>query len=236
MNSASIAPVQQIMLPGSPTIGVLLRRSKRARRMSLRVSRLKGLVTLSLPISCPMAQAEKFVFEKESWIRAHLADLPPTAVAMFGGTFLYQGQLLTICPGQGRQVRAIGEELLVPGPEAMVGARVKAFLKLQARMRLQEATERYAVALGKPYGRLTLRDTTSRWGSCSTQGNINYSWRLIMAPPEVLNYVAADEVAHLAEMNHSARFWAVVERLFPNHAEQRAWLREHGEDLHRYLF
>ena len=236
MNSASIAHVQQIMLPGSPRIGVVLRRSKRARRMSLRVSRLKGLVTLSLPISCPMAQAEKFVFEKESWIRAHLADLPPTTEAMLGGTFLYQGQLLTICPGHGRHVRAIEEELLVPGSEAMVGARVKAFLKLQARMRLQEATERYAVALGKPYGRLTLRDTTSRWGSCSTQGNINYSWRLIMAPPEVLNYVAAHEVAHLAEMNHSARFWAVVERLFPNHAEQRAWLREHGEDLHRYLF
>ena len=236
MNSASNIPVQQIMLPGSPGISVVLRRSKRAQRMSLRVLRLKGLVTLSLPLSCPMAQAKKFVFEKESWIRAHLAALPPTAQAMFGGMVLYQGQLLTICPGQGRQVRVIGEKLLVPGPEAMVGARAKAFLKLQARLRLQEATERYAVALGKPYGRLTLRDTTSRWGSCSTQGKINYSWRLIMAPPEVLNYVAAHEVAHLAEMNHSAQFWAVVERLFPNHARQRAWLREHGEDLHRYLF
>ena len=118
----------------------------------------------------------------------------------------------------------------------MVSSRVKAFFKIQAMLHLHQATDRYAAALGKPYGKITLRDTTSRWGSCSSQGNINYSWRLIMAPPDVLNYVVAHEVAHLAEMNHSAQFWAVVERLYPDYAEQRVWLRKHGEDLHRYVF
>ena len=236
MNSESIVSVQHIILPGNPKITIILRRSKRAKRMSLRILRLKGIVTLSLPESCQIREAEKFVFEKESWIRAHLADLPQSAEAAFGGMVLFQGELLTICRWQGRQVRKTGAKLLVPGTDGMVAARVKAFLKLQARQRLGEATDRYSAALGKSYGKLTLRDTTSRWGSCSTQGNINYSWRLIMAPPEVLNYVAAHEVAHLVQMNHSPQFWAVVEHLYPAYATYRAWLKDHGEELHSYRF
>jgi hypothetical protein len=187
-------------------------------------------------VSCQIREAEKFVFEKESWIRAHLADLPQSAEAAFGGMVLFQGELLTICRWQGRQVRKTGAKLLVPGADGMVTARVKAFLKLQARQRLAEATDRYSAALGKSYGKLTLRDTTSRWGSCSTKGNINYSWRLIMAPAEVLNYVAAHEVAHLVQMNHSPQFWAVVEHLYPAYATYRAWLKDHGEELHSYQF
>ena len=236
MNSESIVSVQHIILPGNPKITIILRRSKRAKRMSLRILRLKGIVTLSLPVSCQIREAEKFVFEKESWIRAHLADLPQSAEAAFGGMVLFQGELLTICRWQGRQVRKTGAKLLVPGADGMVAARVKAFLKLQARQRLAEATDRYSAALGKSYGKLTLRDTTSRWGSCSIQGNINYSWRLIMAPAEVLNYVAAHEVAHLVQMNHSPQFWAVVEHLYPAYATYRAWLKDHGEELHSYQF
>ena len=236
MNSESIVSVQHIILPGNPKITIILRRSKRAKRMSLRILRLKGIVTLSLPVSCQIREAEKFVFEKEAWIRAHLADLPQSAEAAFGGMVLFQGELLTICRWQGRQVRKTGAKLLVPGADAMVAARVKAFLKLQARQRLAEATDRYSAALGKSYGKLTLRDTTSRWGSCSTKGNINYSWRLIMAPAEVLNYVAAHEVAHLVQMNHSPQFWAVVEHLYPAYATYRAWLKDHGEELHSYQF
>ena len=236
MNSESIVSVQHIILPGNPKITIILRRSKRAKRMSLRILRLKGIVTLSLPVSCQIREAEKFVFEKESWIRAHLADLPQSAEAAFGGMVLFQGELLTICRWQGRQVRKTGAKLLVPGTDGMVAARVKAFLKLQARQRLAEATDRYSAALGKSYGKLTLRDTTSRWGSCSTKGNINYSWRLIMAPAEVLNYVAAHEVAHLVQMNHSPQFWAVVEHLYPAYATYRAWLKDHGEELHSYQF
>ena len=236
MNSESIVSVQHIILPGNPKITIILRRSKRAKRMSLRILRLKGIVTLSLPVSCQIREAEKFVFEKESWIRAHLADLPQSAEAAFGGMVLFQGELLTICRWQGRQVRKTGAKLLVPGADGMVTARVKAFLKLQARQRLAEATDRYSAALGKSYGKLTLRDTTSRWGSCSTKENINYSWRLIMAPAEVLNYVAAHEVAHLVQMNHSPQFWAVVEHLYPAYATYRAWLKDHGEELHSYQF
>ena len=236
MNSTSMVSVQHIILTGNPKITVILRRSIRARRMSLRISRLKGVVTLSLPVSCPIREAEKFIFEKESWIRVHLAELPQSVEVAFGKTVLFQGELLTICRWQGRQVCRNGAKLLVPGADGMVAARVKAFLKLQARQRLAEATDRYSAALGKSYGKLTLRDTTSRWGSCSTKGNINYSWRLIMAPAEVLNYVAAHEVAHLVQMNHSPQFWAVVEHLYPAYATYRAWLKDHGEELHSYQF
>ena len=236
MNLPSNTADRQITLPGRPEITVLLRPSRRASRLSLRISRLKGQVTLSLPLSCPMGQAEKFILEKESWIRAHLADLPRVAQAGFDRQLPFAGRLLTIAPGAGRQVELSGDRLLVPGRESLVPARVKAFLKLQARLALQEAVDHYSEPLGRPYGRLTLRDTTSRWGSCSTQGNLNFSWRLIMAPPEVLRYVAAHEVAHLKFMDHSAQFWDQVGDLYGEYEAPRAWLKAQGASLHRFQF
>ena len=101
---------------------------------------------------------------------------------------------------------------------------------------LAEAADRHSAALGRPHAGIVLRDTRSRWGSCTSEGNLMFSWRLIMAPPRILQYVAAHEVAHLAEMNHSPDFWAVVERLFPDYGVCRRWLRENGDHLHRVRF
>ncbi|MFM2356655.1 MAG: hypothetical protein RLZZ528_2391, partial [Pseudomonadota bacterium] len=111
-----------------------------------------------------------------------------------------------------------------------------AFLRVAARTRLNAACDRFAAALGRPYSRIALRDTRSRWGSCTQDGGLMFSWRLVMAPPEVLDYVAAHEVAHLAEMNHSDAFWSVVARLYPDHARQRRWLKAEGSLLHGYRF
>jgi predicted metal-dependent hydrolase len=105
-----------------------------------------------------------------------------------------------------------------------------------ARDRLAAACDRHAQRLGRRPAALVLRDTRSRWGSCSAQGVLMFSWRLAMAPPAVLDYVAAHEVAHLAEMNHSRAFWATVARLLPDHAAPRAWLRAEGGALHRWRF
>ncbi len=115
-------------------------------------------------------------------------------------------------------------------------ARLRAWLRTRARERLADASDRHAARLGMPYRRLTLRDTRSRWGSCSAQGGLMYSWRLVMAPGDVLDYVAAHEVAHLAEMNHSPAFWNTVARLKPGYETPRRWLRENGAALHRYRF
>ena len=122
------------------------------------------------------------------------------------------------------------------GDPAHDGLRAGAFLKHLARDRLTAASDRYATQIGCRYTRVTLRDTRSRWGSCTADGGLMYSWRLIMAPPEVLDYVAAHEVAHLAEMNHSPAFWAVVARLMPGYAARRRWLKQHGQSLHAHRF
>ncbi|GGO54951.1 hypothetical protein SAMN05444398_103187 [Roseovarius pacificus] len=224
------------ILPGNPPVELTLRRSSRARRISLRVSRLDGRVTLTLPQGVRSAAALDFARSKEDWLRAQLQAQPQmTAVAM-GAEIPVEGRLRRIIPATGRRVVLAENELAVPGAADGVAIRLQAWLKTLARDRLAAASDRYAQALGRPYARITLRDTRSRWGSCSSNGGLMYSWRLIMAAPEVLDYVAAHEVAHLAEMNHSPAFWAHVARLYPGYEGPRRWLRDHGSDLHRYRF
>ena len=128
------------------------------------------------------------------------------------------------------------DRLLVPDDPEKLGPRLAAYLRALARDRLAAASDRHAAALRRPYRKITLRDTRSRWGSCTAQGDLMYSWRLVMAPPEVLDYVAAHEVAHLAQMNHSPAFWAVVERLYGDWRPARRWLQVEGASLHRYRF
>lgn len=144
--------------------------------------------------------------------------------------------MLTLTPGAGRAVKLEGDSLLIPGDPAQVATRVAAFLKIRARDRLAAASDHYSAALGRPYSSLTLRDTRSRWGSCTAEGGLMYSWRLIMAPPAVLDYVVAHEVAHLDQMNHSPAFWAVVTRLYPGYQTPRRWLKTQGQALHGYRF
>jgi predicted metal-dependent hydrolase len=127
-----------------------------------------------------------------------------------------------------------GPLICVAGDLSHVPRRVADFLKREARRDLDAAVARHCKALGLAARRITLRDTTSRWGSCSTTGALNFSWRLILAPPFVLDYLAAHEVAHLAHMNHSAMFWRVTRRLFPETDRAEAWLKAHGSGLHRF--
>lgn len=228
--------MDQAILDGDPPVPVLLRRSARARRLSLRVSRLDGRVTLSLPPRASERAALAFLREKESWIRANLEMLPEDRIAQIGAKLPMLGQEYEIVAGKGRVARIEGGQLVVPPAPNMVGARLEAFLKLQAKTRLREASDKYALALNADYGRLTIRDTRSRWGSCTSEGNLMYSWRLVMAPAAVLDYVAAHEVAHRLEMNHSDRFWAHVARVCPDFATHRDCLRTEGQLLHAWRF
>jgi len=226
----------QHVIPGDPPIDLTLRRSGRARRISLRVSGLDGKVTLTLPHGVPEREALAFAREKQDWLRRQLDKRPEDQAIGMGEDLPFQGVPHRIAPGSGSRIVARDGVLHVPGPEATLAPRLQAWLKAQARDRLAAASDHYAAKLGRPYARLTLRDTRSRWGSCSSNGGLMYSWRLIMAPAPVLDYVAAHEVAHLAEMNHSPAFWATVNRLYPGYEPHRRWLRENGTTLHSYRF
>lgn len=221
-------------LPGDPPVPLLLRRSARARRISLRISALDGRVTLTLPKSLPERAALEFAAEKEDWIRGHLARHPGQVAVTFGTVLPVAGRDLRVVRGQARGVRVAGDEIAVSGDRP--ARSLERYLRELARDRLAAASDAYSAQLGRPFHKLVLRDTRSRWGSCSSAGALMFSWRLILAPPEVLRYVAAHEVAHLQEMNHSADFWAVVQDLFGDHEAPRRWLRENGSQLHRYRF
>lgn len=228
--------VSDTFLPGDPPIPLILRRSARARRISLRISQLDGRVTLTMPKRLAEREALDFARSKESWIRKHLAARGADVAVGLGAEFPLGGQMLRVVSGTGTRVQMTQHEIAVPGKPDRVGAKLSAYLRELARDRLAGACDDYAAALGKRYTRITLRDTRSRWGSCTSEGALMFSWRLIMSPPEVLDYVAAHEVAHLAEMNHSPAFWAGVERIYGPYKDPRKWLRTHGNDLHRYRF
>ncbi|MGJ8555997.1 MAG: M48 family metallopeptidase [Sulfitobacter geojensis] len=228
--------MSDIFLPGSPPIGLILRRSARARRITLRISQLDGRVTLTIPKRLAAREAVAFAQSKEGWIREHLEARGADICVGLGSELPVGGQMLRVVAGKGRSVRIGADEIAVPGAADRVGARLGAYLKQVARDRLAGACDDYAALLGRSYNRITMRDTRSRWGSCTRDGGLMFSWRLIMAPPEVLDYVAAHEVAHLAEMNHSPAFWAGVERIYGPYKAPRGWLRKEGNQLHRYKF
>jgi predicted metal-dependent hydrolase len=226
------------VLPGPPPVEVHLKRSARARRFSLRVSRLDGKVTLSMPLRAREGEALAFLRGHEDWLRQALLAMPESALRPVGhgAVIPVEGREVMLAAGTGRRVHVEDDKLLVPGDPTTVGPRVAAWLKVLARDRLAKASTRYAGLVGRTYATLALRDTRSRWGSCSPDGRLMYSWRLVMAPPAVLDYVAAHEVAHLVELNHSAAYWAVVSRICPGWQVQRAWLHAHGQTLHRLRF
>lgn len=225
-------------LPGTPALEVTLRRSGRARRLSLRVSGLDGRATLTMPLRFPQAQALSFLHEKSMWLRKALDRVQAPAPVRPGAVLLFRGQLLELREAAGAQVRPAEGALLVPPDPTGIrsGPRLEAYLKASARAALLPAVEHHSEKLGRRAQAVTLRDTRSRWGSCTSEGRLMFSWRLIMAPPQVLNYVVAHEVAHLAHMDHSPAFWDCVGRLMPDYGAHRHWLRAHGAQLHSYCF
>lgn len=221
---------------GDPAITVMVKRSARARRLSLRVSRLDGRVNLTLPRRTPLFEGRSFVIERESWLRAQLAQVEPQERPAAGGQIPFCGTPHILCAAPLRVPRREGSTIWVPDAPDRVRPALRAWLREEARARLVAASGRYADQIGRSYSKITLRDTRSRWGSCTSNGGLMYSWRLVMAPEAVLTYVAAHEVAHLAEMNHSPAFWQVVEGLDPDWRQSRDWLRHHGAALHRVRF
>jgi predicted metal-dependent hydrolase len=220
---------------------VRLRRHRQARRYTLRIQAARREVVLTLPSRGSIKEATAFAGKHGAWIAARLGRLPQPVSFEHGAVVPLRGVPHRIVhrPGARGTVwtepDGKGQHLLcVAGDAAHTARRLTDFFKRELRRDVERASRRYAHQLGVSIKRVAVRDQVSRWGSCSTSGVLSYSWRLIFAPPYVLDYIAAHEVAHLVEMNHSPRFWRLVERLYPELRRAKAWLDVHGKDLHRY--
>ncbi len=219
---------------------VALKRLKSSRRFTLRVRAASRDVLLTIPSRSSLASAREFAERHAAWIGARLSRLPRPVAFAPGERLPLRGVEHTIVHApQARGVvwietRAEGALLCVAGEAPHVARRVADFLRREAKGDLEAAVARHALRAGVTPRRITLRDTASRWGSCSTNANLNFSWRLILAPPFVLDYLAAHEVAHIVHMNHSPMFWKLTQRLFPDTERAEAWLKAHGSGLHRF--
>lgn len=220
---------------GGHSVDVTIKRSAQARRMSLRIDPAKGVVMV-LPAHASLRDAERFLLAHRVWVAERLARLPGK-VALADGIVVPLGGVPHAIRHQAGARRGVWVEdgaLNVSGQPEHVGRRVADFLKGEAKRVIVPQTQALAERIAKRPGRITVKDTRSRWGSCSATGDLAFSWRLVLAPDWVLTYVVAHEVAHLAEMNHSPAFWAVVDSLFDDAKAARRWLKAHGPGLHRF--
>jgi predicted metal-dependent hydrolase len=216
-------------------IPVRLSINPRARRISVRIDAAKREAVAVAPSKRQASKALAFAASRAGWIAQQLARIPEGLPFRPGALIPLRGRMIILAEETGRgPPRIDGDRLVAPMPAgADFQARVKRFLVHEAKAALCERVEIHARTLGVRPTRITIKDTKSRWGSCSTTGALSFSWRIILAPESVIDYLAAHEVAHLREMNHGPRFWACVKACDPDHHLARAWLRRHGAELHR---
>lgn len=240
--SAGKRASNELHLQGIPAT-VEVRHHPAARRMTLRVSRTGRSVIVTVPMTCDLEQAGQFVSRHLDWVKARLGSLPAPVPFKNGAEIPLRGIPHTVrflgCMRRGPVVSieeaADGQkQLVVSGYLAHAPRRLLDWLVAQARSDLDERVAWHAANLKlRPRG-IAVRDQVSRWGSCSSTGMLSFSWRLVLAPPLILDYVAAHEVAHLAQMNHGPRFWALVRQTMPRMDEAKQWLQVYGMDLHRF--
>ena len=216
-------------------LAITVRRHPRARRVSLRTDPAAGKVVLVLPRRASLSAGIGFARSQEVWIRGRLAQLPPPAPFAPGTTLEILGEPVVIThePGRRGTTRRVGQALQVHGDPAFVARRVRDWLRGFARQELARRARSCAASIGREVDRVRVADTRSRWGSCAPDGRLSFCWRLVLAPPLVVDYVVAHEVAHLRHLNHGPRFWRTVEELTPHRGEAQLWLRRHGARLLR---
>ena len=219
-------------------VAVDLRRHPRARNYTLRVAGPARPPVLTMPKRGSLNEARRFLDRHSGWLKRQIEKLPPTTAIADGAPMPFRGVMHVIRHTPGKRgtvaVDTDGDEpaLVVCGEARHLRRRVIDFMKREAKRDLEWAVIRHSLAIGVCARAIRLRDQTSRWGSCSPNGHLSFSWRLVMAPPFVLDYLAAHEVAHLRELNHSRRFWRLCEGMCGETAAARAWLQHNGPALH----
>jgi hypothetical protein len=219
---------------------VELRRHARARRFTLRVKPGTGEIVLTVPVWARAAEARAFAQRHTSWVEKRLASADLRRAFAPGIVVPLRGEAhVVVHRPEARGVvwterGAAGPEIHVAGDAAFLERRLLDFLKAEARKDFAHAVPVHAGKLGLVVKRIAVRDQTTRWGSCSASGVLSFSWRLVLAPPFVLDYLAAHEVAHLAEMNHGPKFWRLVKELCPDMDRAKAWMRAEGATLHAF--
>ncbi len=236
-NTASLSRTSREIRIDGELFPVEVRNNTRSKRLTLRLAPDGRGAKLTTPPHVSEHQLTEFLDKNSNWIAVRLARMPEPRELKDGQFILYQGidHKITHLDRRGIvEAKLVAGEptLLVPGEVAHMPRRIIDFLKRQARKKLDQAVVTHASALGVKPKSMRITDSKTRWGSCSATRTLSFSWRIIMAPPPVLNYLAAHEVAHLREMNHSAQFWNLVEEICPDMQEQKNWLRRNGSLLH----
>ncbi|GHF16183.1 hypothetical protein GCM10017044_08070 [Kordiimonas sediminis] len=217
-------------------VPVSVRLNARARKLILRFDVETGGAKVTVPPGTSRRRIQKLVEDNTDWL---LEQRSARSLNVLGhgddvtlGGSLYRLQYSDAPPRRVVLHDRDGENILcVGGPADMAPSRLEAWLKKEARQRLTQAAHDHAETLGFSFERISIGDMATRWGSCSSRRTLRFNWRLILAPPQVLDYVAAHEVAHLGEMNHSPAFWALVTACRPDWKQHRQWLRDNGADL-----
>jgi predicted metal-dependent hydrolase len=225
-----------LRLRDGKTIDIHVRRSARARRILLHVDVYTGGVELVLPRRTSLEEGLGFARSKGAWLQSRLKEIAPLVPFADGARFPLLGNEIRIrhVPQLFDEVWRENGSLVVAGAPTRIAVSVERWLRAEAARAFAPIADEKADRLGAKYRRIIVRDPRTRWGSCSLNGDLAFSWRLVMAPKDVLEYVVAHEVAHLKVMNHSRRFWTLVDNICEGVADSRDWLRVNGAALHRY--
>lgn len=231
----SIVRRELLMIDGRDVeLGVKL--NPQARRLIVKVHPTNGEVLVIAPSKRALDRAVEFARGEADWIAKQLAQVPSRVLLAPGARLPFRGKDYEIRRGEYGAVEVDDAErvIRVSGRLEHAPRRIADFLKKQAKREFEQKAFDYGAKIGLKPTRITVRDTASRWGSCSSTRSLSFSWRLILAPSFVLDYVVAHEVAHMKEMNHGEKFWRLVEALVGDTQKPQNWLRQHGAALHRY--
>ena len=232
--SCKLTATRELLAIDGENVAVTVRLNPRAQRMVMRVNPISGEVTVTAPARMGRAAALAFVRGETGWLRSQRAAAPQRVALAAGSLVPFQGMPHRILAAVRRGPAPVwqeGDAIFVNGRAEHAARRLTDFFKRAARQEFEQCALSFAAQLGATPSRITVRDTSSRWGSCSSARSLSFSWRLIFAPDFVRAYVVAHEAAHLREMNHGPRFWAHVESLTPHGRKARKWLRENGRNL-----